>query len=85
VVLLDNIQLLPALKVNIIIVHPWDVVFPRESNTPRVNNYEAQGKTTSQGGTIMMFALSASNNCILLSTRSKGILISQKYMVLITK
>ena len=23
------IQLMPALKVNIIIVHPWDVVFPR--------------------------------------------------------
>jgi hypothetical protein len=22
-------QLMPALKVNIIIVHPWDVVFPR--------------------------------------------------------
>jgi hypothetical protein len=37
-------QLLPALAVNIIIVHPWDVVFPLakalgENNTPRVNNY----------------------------------------------
>ena len=29
-------QLMPALAVNIIIVHPWDVVFPRENNTPRV-------------------------------------------------
>ena len=24
-----SIQLMPALKMNIIIVHPWDVVFPR--------------------------------------------------------
>ena len=41
-------QLMPALKVNIIIVHPWDVVFPRakalgENNTPRVNNYDVTG------------------------------------------
>ena len=40
-------QLLPALAVNIIIVHPWDVVFPPakalgENNTPRVNNYDVQ-------------------------------------------
>ena len=33
-------QLLPALKVNIIIVHPWDVFFPR-AKTP--------GKTTPLG------------------------------------
>jgi hypothetical protein len=33
-------QLMPALAVNIIIVHLWDVVFPRENNTPRVNNYD---------------------------------------------
>ena len=44
---------MPALKVNIIIVHPWDVVFPRakalgkalgENNTPRVNNYDVHLK-----------------------------------------
>jgi hypothetical protein len=49
--------LLP-LKVNIIIVHPWDVVFPRaiiivhprgvvfprENNIPRVNNYDVHRK-----------------------------------------
>jgi hypothetical protein len=49
----DNIQLLPALKVNIIIVHPRGVVFPRgliiivhprENNIPRVNNYEVHRK-----------------------------------------
>ena len=39
---------MPSLKVNIIIVHPWDVVFPRtkalgENNTPRVNNYDVTG------------------------------------------
>jgi hypothetical protein len=33
------IQLMPALKVNIIIVHPRGVVFPRENNIPKVNNY----------------------------------------------
>jgi hypothetical protein len=36
---------LPALKVNIIIVHPRGVVFPeginpRENNIPMVNNYD---------------------------------------------
>ena len=46
------IQLLLPLKVNIIIVHPWDVVFPRAL---------ARGKTTSQGWTIMMFTASAGN------------------------
>ena len=35
--------------VNIIIVHPWDVVFPRaivlgENNTPRVNDYDVHLK-----------------------------------------
>ena len=35
---------MPALKVNIIIVHPWDVVFPLENNTPRVNNYDVHLK-----------------------------------------
>jgi hypothetical protein len=43
--------------VNIIIVHPWDVVFPRAKDL---------GKTTPLGWTIMMFTLSAGNNCILL-------------------
>jgi hypothetical protein len=43
------IQLMPALKVNITIVHPWDVVFqrafsPRENNTPQVNNYDVHLK-----------------------------------------
>jgi hypothetical protein len=38
-----------ALKVNIIIVHPWDVVFPPakalgENNSPRVNNYDVHLK-----------------------------------------
>jgi hypothetical protein len=33
--LCDNIQLLPAFKVNIIIVHPWDVVFPWAIVHPR--------------------------------------------------
>ena len=46
------IQLLPPLKVNIIIVHPRGVVFPRAL---------APGKTTSQGWTIMMFTTSAGN------------------------
>ena len=41
---------MPALKVNIIIVQPEGVVFPRA--LPR-------GKTTSQGWTIMMFTASA--------------------------
>jgi hypothetical protein len=27
-------QLMPALAMNIIIVHPWDVVFPRAKATP---------------------------------------------------
>jgi hypothetical protein len=49
---------MPALKVNIIIVHPWDVVFPRENNIPRVNKpsgkqhpsgEQALGKTTPLG------------------------------------
>ena len=45
----NNIQLLPALAVNIIIVHTWDVVFPRakalgEINIPRVNNYDVHLK-----------------------------------------
>jgi hypothetical protein len=31
---------LPALKVNIIIVHPRGVVFPRENNISRVKNYD---------------------------------------------
>jgi hypothetical protein len=31
---------MPALKVNIIIVHPRGVVFPRENNIPRVNSYD---------------------------------------------
>ena len=49
---------MPALKVNIIIVQPWDVVFPRakalgENNNPRVN--------------IMMFTLSAGINCIIMT------------------
>jgi hypothetical protein len=35
---------MPALKVNIIIVHPWDVVFPLENNIPRVNNYDVHLK-----------------------------------------
>jgi hypothetical protein len=50
-------QLMPALKVNIIIVHPRGVVFPRVL---------AQGKTTSQGWTIMMFILSAGINCFII-------------------
>ena len=41
-----------ALVVNIIIVHPWDVVFPRAK---------------ALGWTIMMFTLSAGNNCIMSS------------------
>jgi hypothetical protein len=45
----NNIQLLPALKVNIIIVYPRGVVFPegfspREMNIPRVNNYDVHRK-----------------------------------------
>jgi hypothetical protein len=46
---------MPALKVNIIIVHPRGVVFPRalargiivhprENNIPRVNNYDVHLK-----------------------------------------
>jgi hypothetical protein len=37
-------QLLPALVVNIIIVHPRGVVFPRGFNTPLVNNYDVHHK-----------------------------------------
>ena len=48
---------MPALAVNIIIVHSWDVVFPRA---------KALGKTTPLGWTIMMSTLSAGNNCIML-------------------
>ena len=33
--LCNNIQLLPALKVNIIIVHPRGVVFPEEKQHPK--------------------------------------------------
>ena len=45
----DNIQLLPALAVNIIIVHTRGVVFPEDllfsrNNTPRVNNYDVHCK-----------------------------------------
>ena len=42
---------------NIIIVRPWDVVFTRAN---------ALGKTIPIGWTIMMFTLSAGNNCIML-------------------
>jgi hypothetical protein len=48
---------MPALKVNIIIVQPEGVVFPRA--LPR-------GKTTSQGWTIMMFTASAGINCFII-------------------
>jgi hypothetical protein len=48
---------MPALKVNIIIVHSKGVVFPRAL---------ARKKTTSQGWTIMMFTLSACINCFIL-------------------
>ena len=51
------IQLMSALKVNIIIVHPRSVVFPRAL---------ARGKTTSQVWTIMMFTASAGINCFIL-------------------
>ena len=47
-------QLLPALAVNIIIVHPRGVVFP---------------SAKALGWTIMMFTLSAGNNCILFRIR----------------
>jgi len=57
VVVLNIIQLLPALKVNIIIVHPRGVVFPRALS---------RGKTTFQGLTIMMFTTSAGNNCFII-------------------
>jgi hypothetical protein len=36
--IVNIMQLLPALKVNIIIVHP------RENNIPRVNNYDVHRK-----------------------------------------
>ena len=49
------IQLMPALKVNIIIVHPRGVVFLREL-----------GKTTPLGWTIMMLTLSAGINCFII-------------------
>jgi hypothetical protein len=42
--LCDSIQIMPALKVNIIIVHSRGVVFPRENNIPRVNNYDVHCK-----------------------------------------
>jgi hypothetical protein len=45
------IQLLPALKVNIIVAHPRAL---------------ARGKTTSQGWTITMFTASAGNNCFII-------------------
>ena len=48
---------MPALKVNIIIVYPKVVVFPRAF---------ARKKTTSQGCTIMMFTLSAGINCFII-------------------
>ena len=51
---------MPALAVNIIIVHPWDVVFPLA---------KALGKTTPLGWTIMMFTLSAGNTCIVLAKK----------------
>jgi hypothetical protein len=40
---------MPALAVNIIIVHPWDVVLPwakalGKNYTPRVNNYDVHLK-----------------------------------------
>jgi hypothetical protein len=46
----ESEQLLPALAVNIIIVHPCDVVFPRakalgENNTSPVNNYDVYCST----------------------------------------
>ena len=52
-----SIQLMPALKVNIIIVHPRGVVFPRAL---------AWWKTTSQGWTIIMFTWSAGINCFII-------------------
>ena len=54
---MNNIQLMPALKVNIIIVHPRGVVFPEGYS---------RGKTTSLGWTIMMFTLSAGINCFII-------------------
>ena len=48
---------MPALAVNIIIVHPWDVVFSRA---------KALGKTTPLGSTNMMITLNAGINCILI-------------------
>jgi cAMP phosphodiesterase len=42
--------------VNIIIVHPLDVVFPLA---------KALGKTTPLRWTLMMFTISADNNCIM--------------------
>ena len=44
-----SIQSMPALKVNIIIVHPWDVVFPRAKHIQlmpalKVNNYDVHLK-----------------------------------------
>jgi hypothetical protein len=44
---------LPALAVNIIIVHPWDVVFPRGKQHPSGEQLWS------------MFTLTAGNNCIL--------------------
>jgi hypothetical protein len=54
---------------NIIIVHPWDVVFPRA---------KALWKTTPLGWTIMMFTLSAGINCILLHLRNE-----EKYSIIL--
>jgi hypothetical protein len=42
--LVNIIQLLHALKVNIIIVHPRGVVFPRENNIITMNNYDVHRK-----------------------------------------
>ena len=47
----NSIQLLPALKVNIIIVHPRGVLFPEDFSL-RVNNYDVYA--------------SAGNNCFII-------------------
>ena len=56
----NSIQLLPALKVNIIIVHPRGVVFLR------AKVLYSRGNTTPLGWTIMMFTLSAGINCFII-------------------
>jgi hypothetical protein len=43
------IQLIPALAVNIIIIHPWDVVFFPSGKQHLSGEQLALGKTTSQG------------------------------------